>query len=81
MPLLQNHPQKGVDFIVRLMNHASTWYGEQKWPGDRLEPAIQVRMQIPGEGDVTQWAEQSIMVSLSKHVGRSVRASDGSDGA
>jgi len=56
LPLLQSHPPKGVDFIVRLMNHASTWYGEQKWPGYRLEPAMQVQMQIPGEGDVTQWA-------------------------
>jgi hypothetical protein len=56
LSLLQNHAQKGVDFIVRLMNHASTWYGERKWPGDRLEPAIPVQLQIPGEGEVTQWS-------------------------
>jgi hypothetical protein len=56
LPLLRNHPQKGVDFIVRLMNHASSWYGERKWPGDRLEPAIPVQLQIPGEGEVTQWS-------------------------
>jgi hypothetical protein len=56
LPLLQSHPEKGVDFIVRLMNHASTWYGEETWPGDPPEPAVQVRMQIPGEGDVPQWA-------------------------
>lgn len=60
LPLLQSHPQKGVDFIVRLMNHASTWYGERKWLGDRLEPAMQVRMQIPGEGDVIQWANSRL---------------------
>jgi hypothetical protein len=59
-PLLQSHPEKGVDFIVRLMNHASTWYGERKCAGDRLEPAVQVRMQIPGECDVTQWANNQL---------------------
>jgi hypothetical protein len=56
LSLLHSHPQDGVDFIVRLMNHASRWYGEQKWPGDRLEPAMPVRLQIPGEGEVTQWS-------------------------
>lgn len=60
LPLLQNHPQKGVDFIVRLMNHASAWYDERKWPGNSLEPARQVRLQIPGEGDVTQWADDRL---------------------
>jgi hypothetical protein len=42
------------------MNHASTWYGERKCTGDCLEPAVQVRMQIPGEGDVTQWANNRL---------------------
>jgi hypothetical protein len=60
LPLLQSHPEKGVDFIVRLMNHASTWYGERKWPGDRLEPTVQVRMLIPGVGDITQWANNRL---------------------
>ena len=45
---------------MRLMNHASTWYGERKWPGDRLDPAMQVRMQIPGDGDVIQWANSRL---------------------
>jgi hypothetical protein len=60
LPILQSHPQKGVDFILRLVNHASTWYGERRWPGDRLEPAMQVRMQIPGEGGVAQWANNRL---------------------
>jgi hypothetical protein len=60
LPILQSHPQKGVDFILRLMNHASTWYGEGKCPGDPLEAALPVRMQIPGEGDVTQWANNRL---------------------
>jgi hypothetical protein len=58
--LLQSHPEKGVDFIVRPMNHASTWYGEERWPGDPLEPAVQVRMQIPGVGNITQWANNRL---------------------
>jgi hypothetical protein len=60
LPLLHSHPEKGVDFIVRLMNHASTWYGEQRWAGDRLEPAMQVRMQVSGRGDVLQWANNRL---------------------
>jgi hypothetical protein len=60
LPLLQNHPQKGVDFIVRLMNHASAWYGERKWHGNILQPAVQVRLPIPGEGDVIQWADSRL---------------------
>lgn len=56
MPLLQHHPRRGVEFIIELLNHAGTWYGEQKWPIERLEPAEEIELVIPGEAPVRQWA-------------------------
>ena len=56
-PLLLWHRRIGVEFIIELMNHACSWYGEQKWPFDPLEPAWQTDLSIPGEDTtVTQWA-------------------------
>lgn len=56
LPLLRYHPQRSIDFIIELLNHAGTWYGEQRWPYDRLEPAYQMTIEIPNEAPVTQWA-------------------------
>lgn len=56
LQLLRYHPQRGVDFIIELLNHAGNWYGEQRWPYDRLEPAHQITIQVPGEVAVVQWA-------------------------
>lgn len=55
-PLLRHHPRRAVDFIIELLNHAGSWYGEQHWPYDRLEPAVQITIEVPGEAAVTQWA-------------------------
>lgn len=55
--LLYRHPRIGVEFIIELMNHACSWYGEQKWPFDQLEPAWKLNLRIPGEDlTITQWA-------------------------
>ncbi len=56
LPLLRYHPRQGVAFIIELLNHAGIWYGEQHWPYDRLEPAHQITIEMPGEAAVTQWA-------------------------
>ena len=55
-PLLRHHPQRAVDFIIDLLNHAGRWYGERRWPYDRLEPAGQIMIRVPDESNVTQWA-------------------------
>lgn len=56
LPLLQHHPSIGVQFILDLLNHAGTWYGEQRWPYDPLEPAWRLTLDVPGEGQIEQWA-------------------------
>ncbi len=56
LPLLRYHPRQGVDFIIELLNHAGTWYGEQRWPYDRLEPAHEITIEVPAEAPVAQWA-------------------------
>lgn len=60
LPLLRYHPQQGVDFIINLLNHAGIWYGEQRWPYDRLEPATRITIEVPGEAPVTQWANHRL---------------------
>ncbi len=56
LPLLRHHPHRAVDFIMELLNHAGSWYGEQRWPYHQLEPAHQITLQVPGEAAVAQWA-------------------------
>ncbi|WP_239681316.1 AAA family ATPase [Ectothiorhodospira variabilis] len=56
LPLLRCHPWQGLDFIIDLLNHAGSWYGEKRWPYHRLEPALRITIEIPGETSVTQWA-------------------------
>ncbi len=55
-PLLRWHPDQGVDFIIRLLNHSATWYSEQKWPGFNLEPTFDVQIDLPERGAVAQVA-------------------------
>jgi hypothetical protein len=56
MPLLRWHPAKAVDFILRLLNHACDWYGQQKWPVSGLEPAFEITFESTEDGELTQWA-------------------------
>lgn len=56
LQLLRWHPDKGIAFIVELLNHAAEWYGKRKWPGSRLEEAYESEIQIPGIGKRLQWA-------------------------
>lgn len=58
--LLRSHPNIGVPFILALSNHAGSWYGEQRWPYDPLEPAWQLSFEIPGECKITQWANSRL---------------------
>ena len=54
--LLRSHSEAGLKHVIDLLNHAGTWYGEQRWPYGRLKPAWQITLDVPGEGQVTQWA-------------------------
>ncbi len=58
--LLRYHPKQGVDFIIALLNHAGSWYGEHRWPHDRLEAARKISILLPGEVPVTQWANSRL---------------------
>jgi len=55
-PLLRWHPDKGVDFILRFLNHAGRWYSERKWPGFRLEGTFDAHIQVAQHGQVVQQA-------------------------
>ena len=55
-PLLKCHPNIGVRFIIDLLNYSCTWYGEQRWPYDRLEEAWQLTITTPEGEQITQWA-------------------------
>jgi tRNA A37 threonylcarbamoyladenosine biosynthesis protein TsaE len=56
MALLRWHPAKGVDFILRLINHACDWYGEQKYRVGHLEPAFTTTLGHGEDGELKQWA-------------------------
>lgn len=54
--LLREHPKDGRDFVVDLLNHAGTWYGERRGRGDRLEPAWEIELTFADGTKRTQWA-------------------------
>ena len=56
LQLLRHHPNVGVQLVLDLVNHSGSWYGEQKWPGFRLEPARPMTISVPGQGEAKQWA-------------------------
>ncbi|MER2512256.1 MAG: ATP-binding protein [Nitrosomonas ureae] len=56
LPLLRTHPRIGFKSIIDLLNHSGIWYGERRWLDFRLESAWQITLDVPGEGQVTQWA-------------------------
>jgi hypothetical protein len=60
-PLLQRHPNIGVGFIIDLLNHACSWYGEQKWPFDSREGIENTLLKLPDENKtVYQWADSQL---------------------
>jgi hypothetical protein len=67
--LLREHPSKGLDFILELLNHAGAWYGDRRWPGFHLEPAVRVTLDVPGTGPVEQWMNDRLYLL---HRGHSV---------
>jgi tRNA A37 threonylcarbamoyladenosine biosynthesis protein TsaE len=58
--LLGSHPQEALTFIIDLLNYSGECYGEQRWPGQPLEPARQITIDIPGTGTVQQWMNQRL---------------------
>ena len=60
--LLRFHPLKGVNLIIDLLNHAGTWFGEQKWPFDRLEQAWQVTLRMMDGATINQWSSERFWV-------------------
>ncbi len=53
--LLRHHPRDVIPFIIELLNHAANWYGERRWPGNDLEPATRVTLDVPDGEPVAQW--------------------------
>ena len=69
LAMLKSHPSIGVQLVLDLVNHAGSWYGEQKWPTFRLEPAQLITISVPSHGEVEQWANARLWES---HRGTSV---------
>ena len=63
LTLLRHHPEVGVQLVLDLVNHAGRWYGERKWPAASLEPTKPIRISVPGNGDVEQWANSRLWES------------------
>jgi len=55
-PLLRFHPKKGINFIIKLLNHAATWYSETRLHKFSLEEMFETTIDIPGYGKRTQLA-------------------------
>ena len=60
LPLLQSHPNAGLNLILDLVNHAGSWYGEERFPRFRLESAEEITLLLPDETIVNQWSNQRL---------------------
>ena len=63
LTLLRYHPAVGFRMVLELINHTAHWYGEQKWPAARLEPAWPATLSVQGHGEVEQWANGRLWAS------------------
>ena len=59
-PLLYFHPGVGVQLVLNLSNHAGSWYGERRTAHEVIEPAYRINLQIPGQANVEQWANDRL---------------------
>ena len=50
LPLLRDHPERGIDLFVSVFNHSADWYAHPR-VRDRLEPAFQITLDICGRDD------------------------------
>jgi len=60
LSLLHNHPEDAVQYIIDLLNHSAQWYGEEKWPGEPLEPLKKIAIDVPNHGPIEQWANSRL---------------------
>lgn len=68
--LLQHHPQRAVDFIIRLLNHSTEWYARYPDPRGFVEPPWQVTLRLPDGTTVRQWINPRLwLLYRSKSVG------------
>ncbi|MHC4611004.1 MAG: hypothetical protein ACYS7M_11735, partial [Planctomycetota bacterium] len=54
--LLSANPESGMELVLDLVNHGSSWYGERRWHGIGLEPAELVTVRVPADETTDQWA-------------------------
>lgn len=58
--LLRYHPKKALNYIIKLANHASEWYGSPKWPFERLEQPEKIQIQYQDGTVVEQWCSERL---------------------
>lgn len=55
LPLLQYHPAKGIEFILRLLNHCVDWYAHPRVRRQYVEAPTEISVSLSDGTTLTQW--------------------------
>lgn len=58
--LLRSHPQKGLVFIIELINHATEWYAHPRYPMEYVEPPVEMVLRFSDETTRKQWVNDRL---------------------
>lgn len=58
--LLREHADKGVAFIIELINHATEWYAHPRYPMEYVEPPTKMTLQFSDGTTREQWVNDRL---------------------
>ena len=62
--LLREHPNKGIEFILKFMNHAVAAYADPEMLRGFIEPPFEITLRFPDGSRHRQWANGRLWVDF-----------------
>ena len=59
IPLLQHHPDKGLDFLISVFNHSADWYSHPR-VAEGVEPPFEIELTFADGTSRKQWANSRL---------------------
>lgn len=58
--LLRNHPQKGIEFIIELVNHATEAFAHPRYPMEYVDGPVEMELHFSDGTTRTQWVNDRL---------------------
>lgn len=59
LPLLRNHPAKGMDFVIAVLNHSAEWYAHPR-VSENIEPPFEIELIFTDGISRRQWCNSRL---------------------